>query len=466
MTRSSSLQLRSIRMSYESTWSNSKIIASFVKQVSFPYICSKEGLRGLGAVKGFEKNNVIIEVPIDKCLAAPEESNQDKCPDPELLTIWKSIKGSSKLSLLLLKEYELKQSSVIYDYIQNLPEPGKIGTPFHWNVEELDKIPYPYLVRSVAQQKELWKKFYSMLPKSYSNFPYDRFIWAMEIVRSRAFNGIGGLGKSNANIFGGLAGSLLGAAIISSQTVGETVPAVLGGLAVISLIPAVLEARKSSCVLLPVIDSCNHNSIDQNSELALEPSKNSFVIRAKENIKNGEQISISYGERTNDDLLQYFGFVEIDNPNDSYFVLDPIGALKNALNNNESNNVLSSTKKIEILKAIKELEKTKSPSAAFDDVMVVTKKNFLSWSLGSLVYIQEELLDFNDNGNNKNDDNMIISAMNSVTMKNCLKLILSEELNSINTYITSNNIDGEISCIIQTFLREKIKVIEKSMESL
>lgn len=34
------------------------------------------------------------------------------------------------------------------------------------------------------------------------------------------------------------------------------------------------------------------------------------------------QITLSYGQRTNDDLLQFFGFVEIDNVHDRYVVVD------------------------------------------------------------------------------------------------------------------------------------------------
>ena len=452
------------RMSYESTWSKSKILANNVKQASYPYVCSNEGLRGLGALKSFDKNEVIIELPFDRCLVAPEESNDKSCPDPDLLSIWQNIKGTSRLSLLLLKEYEQQQNSLLYDYIQNLPTPGTLGTPFHWKVEILEAMPYPPLIRAINIQKEQWKKFYSILPGSYKQFSYERFIWSMEIVRSRAFNGVGGLGKSNANLFGGLAGSLLGAAIISSQTAGETIPIVLGGLAVLSLLPAVLESKRSSCVLLPVIDSCNHNSINTLSELALEPNKNSFVVRAKTSIKNGDQVSLSYGDRSNDDLLQYFGFVEIDNPHDSYYILDPIGSLKNALNKENAN--LPLPKKQAILKAIAELEKTKKPSEAFDDVLTISKKDPLLWSLGSLIYIQEELLDNNDN---KSDDEInMIQAMNSSTLKNCLKMMLFEELNRINNYINSNNnnIDEKFSCIIRTFLQEKVKVIDKSIELL
>ena len=37
-------------------------------------------------------------------------------------------------------------------------------------------------------------------------------------------------------------------------------------------------------------------------------------------VKQGSELSISYGTRSNDQLLQYYGFVEVDNPHDVYIM--------------------------------------------------------------------------------------------------------------------------------------------------
>jgi len=56
--------------------------------------------------------------------------------------------------------------------------------------------------------------------------------------------------------------------------------------------------------------------------------------------------------------------------------------------------------------------------------------------------------------------------MNSSTMKSCLMLILSEEINRINSYINNNIMDSNESCIVNTFLKEKLKVLYNALEKI
>ena len=45
----------------------------------------------------------------------------------------------------------------------------------------------------------------------------------------------------------------------------------------------------------------------------------------------GTQVFISYGQQSNDSLLQYYGFVEPGNPHDTYVVPDLAAAVRPAL---------------------------------------------------------------------------------------------------------------------------------------
>lgn len=45
-------------------------------------------------------------------------------------------------------------------------------------------------------------------------------------------------------------------------------------------------------------------------------------MRAKENIFKNEEIRISYGKKSNDNLFQFFGFIESSNPYDRYYLFD------------------------------------------------------------------------------------------------------------------------------------------------
>ena len=80
------------------------------------------------------------------------------------------------------------------------------------------------------------------------------------------------------------------------------------------MIPILVTAKTSpSTVLVPVIDSCNHDSQTPSSSLAFSPLSGCFELQANRQIQTNEEITISYGQKNNDDLLQYFGFVELKN---------------------------------------------------------------------------------------------------------------------------------------------------------
>jgi hypothetical protein len=59
----------------------------------------------------------------------------------------------------------------------------------------------------------------------------------------------------------------------------------------------------------------NHKS-SVSSDVAYEYFTNSFACGVGTSHAPGDQVSISYGRRSNDQLLLYYGFVEADNPDD------------------------------------------------------------------------------------------------------------------------------------------------------
>lgn len=71
--------------------------------------------------------------------------------------------------------------------------------------------------------------------------------------------------------------------------------------------------------MTPGIDFLNHNSaVTGKAEVAYEYFSNTFVVRAGEDYEVGDQAFISYGAQSNDAFLQYYGFIETDNPADTY----------------------------------------------------------------------------------------------------------------------------------------------------
>jgi len=61
----------------------------------------------------------------------------------------------------------------------------------------------------------------------------------------------------------------------------------------------------------------NHSS-SAKADVTYEFLSDSFQVLSSEPVVAGEQLLISYGTRSNDQLLQYMGFVEPNNPHDAY----------------------------------------------------------------------------------------------------------------------------------------------------
>ena len=158
-----------------------------------------------------------------------------------------------------------------------------------------------------------------------------------------------------------------------------------------------------------------------------------------------QQITISYGDRNNDDLLQYFGFVEVDCAFDRYVVLDPLSVLKSELTfqitDSENNKALTDLLKIvEIAMTGNGDEATLGyDTDAHLASLVVNRNGSESWDLGALKFL-------------KGTDQF-----------RCIGIILASEMRRLNlglSDIPNQEAMPEFNpCIVRTFLTEKIKVL-------
>ena len=200
-----------------------------------------------------------------------------------------------------------------------MPSPGVFNTPFHWSDSELDTFPYKHFVKKIEKQKLLWKVLHNelliTLDQDQKRVTFERFVWAMEAVGSRAFRGLGGDTTTLKVCIPILLLLLLGMGWSASHSDFDSLFS-QGILASLSLSPAILASKKKSICLLPSIDSANHKS-SPNAKISFSPLQDSFILSSDMAIDQGEEVTISYGKRGNDDFLQYFGFVEVDNPHDS-----------------------------------------------------------------------------------------------------------------------------------------------------
>ena len=79
-------------------------------------------------------------------------------------------------------------------------------------------------------------------------------------------------------------------------------------------------SREKRYVICPVVDLCNHHSSQAGVEAAYEYFADAFAVVLPEAVPVGGEVRICYGPRSNDQLLQQYGFVEADNPHDDFAI--------------------------------------------------------------------------------------------------------------------------------------------------
>lgn len=208
--------------------------------------------------------------------------------------------------------------------------PREFGTPIHWTSQEREEwLQYPHMVESVERQENSWNIVYKTLLSSGSSVMKDMtwkdFLWGCECARSRAFSG--GYTGSPFNAFVYVFTLVLVTAYIGLN-LGTLEQAANGaGLVFCAsvlrdfVIPKFFKNKKY--VICPVIDMANHDSIRTSANVAYEFFTNSYSLSTTSAVPSNSEVFISYGSRSNDQLLQYYGFVEPDNPHDTY-VMPPL----------------------------------------------------------------------------------------------------------------------------------------------
>ncbi|GIL73800.1 hypothetical protein Vretifemale_3914 [Volvox reticuliferus] len=178
----------------------------------------------------------------------------------------------------------------------------------------------------------------------------DMFL-ALACVRSRTFEGphlpTPPLVKLLAGVAAAAAVAVAAAAIPTGGSIAASDPAGL----LTAFLPSALaalgiptfwqmaEARRAASAepgtvlyaISPFIDMFNHDSRAK-SECVFNPGRNEFRVAAGEPLQRAQQVLISYGNQSNDALLQRYGFVQLDgNLHDRYVVQDMLRLLERAL---------------------------------------------------------------------------------------------------------------------------------------
>lgn len=285
-------------------------------------------LRGL-EYSGKDKRNILV-VPDNLVLKTNYNRNKERTVDEN----W-----DSNLSVLLLKECLKGSESELSGYcsllcrgvdFSSVPSPPSTAPNSlrHWTTNQKARLRRSEvgekLIKTAKRQMNRWSKKYEALPEEdRALITEEQFLWAMEAVNSRAFKGNYGGGALNKlqsltfPILAAIAGLIF---LFAGDDDAADMIAQFCGLLVVA--PAALslaeeskgpDAAQADAVLLPFIDSANHLE-EAESNIEFNPVTGEFTLEIGRNcqVEEGDgrtQLFISYGPKTDRELLLNYGFL-------------------------------------------------------------------------------------------------------------------------------------------------------------
>ncbi|KAI8477484.1 MAG: hypothetical protein J3K34DRAFT_453032 [Monoraphidium minutum] len=279
------------------------------------------GLRGLAAAAPIKADDVILSVPRAAALTLPP---RQRCPCPEFVTPewWDAAPWFARLAARLLAEKRKGGAASLERYLQQLPK--DVDTPVTWSDERLQQLQYPFLIQKVTEQRREWGALHErltagMAPGVEAPSRAD-FFWALAAVRSRTFSGPYVASSLQDRLrLAGLVGFLAVGNVLAQgpESLATTASAAVAVFIFNILYEVTLSGKLKQYAMCPVIDLANHSS-SRTAEVSYDYFRDAFVVAAGRDYEPGSQVFVSYGRQSNDSLMQYYGFSERDNPDDSY----------------------------------------------------------------------------------------------------------------------------------------------------
>eukprot|EP01103_Thecamoeba_quadrilineata_P003169 TRINITY_DN12977_c0_g1_i1.p1 TRINITY_DN12977_c0_g1~~TRINITY_DN12977_c0_g1_i1.p1 ORF type:complete len:421 (+),score=52.70 TRINITY_DN12977_c0_g1_i1:62-1324(+) len=244
--------------------------------------------RGAIAIKDIKTNDLVVEVPkkiIVSRLAAEISDISNVIVDPR-------VEHDNFLALSLFLMYESEnRSSFWLPFLKMLPK--NFNCPIFWTLDELKHVKGSYIYKSTSKKRlnctRSYFEFIVPLIKSYPQFfnsinaTYDKFMWATFLIFSR------GYWLDN----------------------DDTLPG-----------------------LVPLADMINHSVPPNQANYAsykFHESTQTFCIHSNFPFKTGEQVFITYGAKSNYELLIDYGFLMEPAVIEELFVPFPNEKWKNTL---------------------------------------------------------------------------------------------------------------------------------------
>jgi len=211
--------------------------------------------------------------------------------------------------------------------------PREFDTPIHWSEEEREALQYQPLNAMVAAQEKAYKNAYGILKEDIdsssplSQWSYEDFLWGCDCARSRAFSGAYSGSAFDVKPYALtilLVAAYLGLHLGTFEQASNGAGLVFCGSVLKDFVfPKLFKSKKY--IICPFIDMANHVGVNEDGSVAFEYFADGYSLssRTDKSIEKGKEVFISYGPRSNDALLQLYGFSEENNAHDVY-VMPPL----------------------------------------------------------------------------------------------------------------------------------------------
>lgn len=287
-------------------------------------VTGKDELRGVLMLDNAESGEEICCVPRTSCLdLSAVEGAGSPCEALVPSALWVTLRWYERLACWLLAEQRRGAESPVAGYMGYLPKPDQFAdAPLSWDDDELSLLAYPPVAASIREQAAELDELHASLRRAGGalapSVSRDELQWAMQLVLSRAFTSTIATPEDVARLAPPPPPPPADPATVAARTWLGQVPLVGGLLAEKPPPPPPPAAGDGLCMaMMPMLDAFNHDSSAAN-ECAYDSARNAFVLTAGAPLRKGEEAYLSYGDKSNDELLQLFGFVEPNNPHDAF----------------------------------------------------------------------------------------------------------------------------------------------------
>jgi hypothetical protein len=217
--------------------------------------------RGVHSKKPIKKGSIVIKIPKKLIIHSNRPSKYGNLMDKYEINIKK--KNLTKLVLFMLEDME-DDDSFFKPYYDILPE-DLSHMPIFWNDDELSFLENSHFLSSITDRRKILEDNYKelcRLPGFSKKFTFGDFCTVRTLVGSRNF----------------------GLNVDSSQVTA----------------------------MVPLGDMFNHER-PPDVKWTFEQNLDSYTMRANHDIKHGQAITDSYGKKSNNEYLLYYGFTSPDN---------------------------------------------------------------------------------------------------------------------------------------------------------